>query len=535
MVIKKLNSMFHKHSRWLFGIFAAIIIIAFMDFLTPGSGGCAFSAGPESQKVGTAFGKKVTYGDLLDVDRDFQVFESLTGNRFQREIRTLFYFYCVQKRAEQLGFTYADKDIAAFVRVFPQFSENGKFSQKKYEEYLKNNQLSSADLVNAIRNCMIVQGLPGALSRDVTVTDQEVEAVYKSNYPRVAIRAFKVKGEDFAKLVKIDDAALKKYMNEHKADYVIPGKMDALVVELPSAPYKEAAEKSITDKFVEDFIKERGFTGADVKTIRPILVEQKAGELAAARMNGFYRAVVTAMDEAKDPAKRAGIFRNIAADNKMTVVEAKNVLFQAQKVDQIESPELVAELRSMPLSDTISPLTRPRRSAKGVVVAFLQNRVMPRQMTFEEAKAKVTADYRNAESVKLARIRAKELWSSVVKLAPAKRSAAFGKLGKMETITYSMISAPTENPAHMAIVQLASPHLRMMKTGDISPVIDAPDGALLVEMVKRMPAVMDKFAENKEMIKQGILENKVQQLQSEFMIFLDRNCRYELEDQNPEK
>ena len=66
MVIKKLNSMFHKHSRWLFGIFAAIIIIAFMDFLTPGRGGCAFSGGPENQKVGTAFGKKVTYGDLLE-------------------------------------------------------------------------------------------------------------------------------------------------------------------------------------------------------------------------------------------------------------------------------------------------------------------------------------------------------------------------------------------------------------------------------------------------------------------------------------
>ena len=31
------------------------------------------------------------------------------------------------------------------------------------------------------------------------------------------------------------------------------------------------------------------------------------------------------------------------------------------------------------------------------------------------------------------------------------------------------------------------------------------------------------------------MENKSQQLQSEFMIFLDRNCRYELEDQNPEK
>ena len=174
MVIKKLNSMFHKHSRWLFGIFAAIIIIAFMDFLTPGSGGCAFSGGPESQRVGTAFGKKVTYGDLKDLDYDFQVFENLTGNRFQRELRTLFYFYCVLERAEQLGFTYADKQIAEMLRVLPQFTENGKFSQVKYENYLKEQQLSSADLVNSVRKCLIVQQLPVALSGNVTVSDQEV-------------------------------------------------------------------------------------------------------------------------------------------------------------------------------------------------------------------------------------------------------------------------------------------------------------------------------------------------------------------------
>ena len=216
------------------------------------------------------------------------------------------------------------------------------------------------------------------------------------------------------------------------------------------------------------------------------------------------------------------------------VVEAKNVQFRDQKIDKIESPELIAELWSMPLSDNINPLTRPRRSEKGVALALLLKRTMPRPMSFEEAKSKLTADYRKAESIKLARIRAKELWSSVVKLAPAKRPAAFGKLGKTETIVYSMISSP-ERQDHKDMVLAAAPALRSMKTGDISPVIDSADGALLVEMVKRMPAVMDKFQENREMIKQGILENKARQLQMEFMSHLDRNCRYEVEERNPEK
>ena len=40
MIIKKLNTMFHKHSRWLFGGFTIVIIISFMGFLTPGQFGC---------------------------------------------------------------------------------------------------------------------------------------------------------------------------------------------------------------------------------------------------------------------------------------------------------------------------------------------------------------------------------------------------------------------------------------------------------------------------------------------------------------
>ena len=530
MIIKKLNSMFHKHSRWIFGIFAAVIIIAFMDFLTPGSGGCAFSGGPKSQSVGTAFGEKVTYGDLIDLDHDLQIFESLVGGRSQREAKALFYYYCILKRAEQLNFTIADKEVAKIVRILPIFVEGGKFSQKKYDEYLKNNQISSADLVNSIRKALIIEQLPMAFAGNVTVTDQEVENLYKSNFPRVGIRAFKVKADDFAKLVKVDDAALKTFMNANKAGYIVPGKMAALAVELPSAPYKAAAEKVITDDFTAKFIKERNLNGADVKTIRPLLVEQKANELASVKMNSFYREVLNAMDNAKDAKAKKDLFRELAAKNKFTVVEGKDVTFDASGVDKINSADLINELRSMSLSDSITPITRPRKSANGVAVAFLLKRTAPRPMSFEEAKKQLTADYTKAESLKLAAIKAKELWSDIMKLAPAKRSAAFGKLGKTETITYSMISAPENNPEHMAIVAAANPHMRTMKTGDISGVINTADGALLVEMVKRMPAFMEDFPKHRDMLKQQIEQGKAQQLQLEFMSFIDRNCRCDIED-----
>ena len=45
MIIKKLNSVFHRHSRWLFGLFTIVIIVSFIGFMVPGS---FFGFGPDT-------------------------------------------------------------------------------------------------------------------------------------------------------------------------------------------------------------------------------------------------------------------------------------------------------------------------------------------------------------------------------------------------------------------------------------------------------------------------------------------------------
>mgnify|MGYP003308999073 CR=1 FL=1 len=80
-MIRSINRFFSKNSRWLFGIFTVIIIVAFMDFLSPGTfGGCAMSSNNE---VGTVFGEKVTYSDLRSVMTDMEII--MTEEDFREE------------------------------------------------------------------------------------------------------------------------------------------------------------------------------------------------------------------------------------------------------------------------------------------------------------------------------------------------------------------------------------------------------------------------------------------------------------------
>ena len=71
MIIKKLNAVFHRHSRWLFGAFTIIIIVSFLGFLTPGTFGLESVTG--STAVGTSYGKSVTYNDLRSTSQKMAV------------------------------------------------------------------------------------------------------------------------------------------------------------------------------------------------------------------------------------------------------------------------------------------------------------------------------------------------------------------------------------------------------------------------------------------------------------------------------
>ena len=74
MVISKMNNVLVKHSRILFGLFTAVIIISFVWFFTPGaSGNILFGTNPMSPNavVGSVFEKDITRGELMDMVRDY--------------------------------------------------------------------------------------------------------------------------------------------------------------------------------------------------------------------------------------------------------------------------------------------------------------------------------------------------------------------------------------------------------------------------------------------------------------------------------
>ena len=183
-----LNTVFAKHHRIIFGVFSIIIIIAFTDFLTPGTGIIdAFRGNGRSQAVGEIFGKKVTYSELNDQVRMdmliFQVFMNTPINQSMREAleNQSFYNLASLEAARQAKITVSDEEVAKFLRNYFR-NEAGKFNLEAYQNFvnnfLANEGFSEEDLQNAARQYLTLAKFRESQNDAVVVTPGEVRSFY---------------------------------------------------------------------------------------------------------------------------------------------------------------------------------------------------------------------------------------------------------------------------------------------------------------------------------------------------------------------
>ena len=528
MIIKKLNSLFHKHSRLLFGLFTVLIIFAFTDFLTPGRNGGCDSQG--SGDVGTAFGKKVSIGDMVEFQRNLALSLTLQGARINDlPINTeLFNHYCLIEKAKQLGLTATEKDIAAKLATLPLFQKDGKFDLATYQDFLKRNRLKEKNISEALSITVLYEKLNTMLPTLATVTDSEVEALYRATgggFELKVCRFNAVKGSEPT------EEKLKAYYEANKAKkYVAPGRFKALLAELPFSAFNAEAEKAVTAADVKKAAESGMFNGPDGKpqsdaVIRKELVRFKAAELAQKPARKSYREIYDLLfaKQSAPAAEQLKIFRKWAADRKLVVIETGYVEF-GKTIPGRGMENLCREFQSMPASGLI--LAGIEAGEKSICIGVLQERIDPRQREYKEVASAVRADFIAEQQLTLTR---KFAYGQAAALSKKDKAAAAKDFDKLPGTFVEFKFPPSEKnqlkPEEIQLAYALSPALRDLAAGEVSGAVDLPNGAAIVKVVKRSPADMAKFAAQKEFFKTQLLMMKRQQVMQQFMEDIARNCR----------
>lgn len=549
MIIKKLNSLFHKHARVLFGAFAIIIIIAFMDFLTPGRSGCA-GTNPADIKVGTAFGKDVTYGDLQKISNDIQLFGMLTGQQMRPENRDLFEIYCFVERTAQMGISVSEKEAGDMLKELPFFKKDNKFDVKLYQDFCTKNNVSDNDVISALKFFILQRKLSEVIAGGVKVSDGEVETFYRTTYPVFTVKIKEVKHSDSLKEVKkVTDDQLKKFLAANQSNYMIPAKLDALIIEITNDAFLAEAAKSVSTREIDQIAKQYGNAKDEngkpidmtkIKAdIKKAMIEQKARQLAAEKINKFARKAYAAMEKVTDPAKRAAIFRTLAGNDKFTVIETGLVDFNPAAIAGINSQTFMTDLKNMPVAN----ISRLVQTDKGFAIGYLIKRIPERKQTLAEAKkSTLVNDFKNAEAARISTAKADKYSADIKKAGKnAKAAAIFNAIsGKLTELTFSRHDlegriASTLKDADKQLAGAVYGEIIKLAPGAYTAPVNVGGGSAIAMLVKRTAADMKHFAAMREQLRQMLTYQKQQAAFYDFQQNISRQCRYDLADREPQK
>jgi hypothetical protein len=536
MIIKKLNAVFHRHSRVLFGAFTIVIIVSFLGFLTPGTFGFGSCSGPEGIKMGTAYGEDVTYGELREAARHIAIYnEAFYGVSMSRDLpdEQLFGFCCALRKAKQLGLVASDKEVAEHISKAPALSTNGKFDAKKYDALVANvkrSGMSVKDLDAAFATQVILNKLQRELSSGVIATANEAEQFYRALNTTYSVKVLDFKA-NFKGKVAQDGNKLKKFFETNKANYTIEGKVSALLVKFPYSAFRVAAKKQVTQAALLNLYnkEEAAFLGKDGKKepfakvkakVAERFIEKAMRDLAARRAYEFATKAYESISGA-DKAVWSKNFREVADQDKLAVIEGKAVPFSSGVIGGINSYELVRQLAALTSG---VPVTNVVQCDDAAVVGMVTSRQETRPAKMDEVSKQVLADWVKDENIKATRQMAKATFDSLNKLSGAALTKAVSQVKGAKVSEFSFnLKTQTLKPEEMMAAQAV---LKLLP-GKVAPKVDTADGAQIVMLVKRTAPNMKDFAKEKElyisMVRQQKLSNAMMALNED----IAANCRFE--------
>ncbi len=552
MVIRKINSVFARHGRIIFGLITIVIIISFMGFMQPGLGlSELFSNWGKKNIYGEVFGETVSRNDIIrKADRDLIVNDLIynTGlNSYPAAGRiqaNAFMNLCLLAAAERRGINASDKEIANFIFARAKF-KNPKtqvFDKKLYSNYidgdLKANGFSAGDLDIAVREYLIKSKLLDELKNSLVVTDGEIREFYKLLNEKYYVSYGIFDKAQYLKKVKVTLEEAEKYFagDTPAIEDYIPGKSKVLLVEFKySHPeIQKRVTKELTPKAVEEFYKNNKNLFMDFKDskkpkiipfdkvkgkAKKMLAARYAKKFASAKAVEFAEAAYDVVGETIGKKQRKA-FEEILREFEYTATATDWFSDDAKNVAGINEKSLIREictLREVPVSNSVV-------GKKAAYVAFVTDRIMPRPALFEEIKDKVIARIKQQKALEMARSQAREFVAKLQKMERPVRLKAITESEKPEfkmLESFSLMEAPRGQYGN-----IIGNAVRELRDGEVAPAQKIPDGALIVVLRKRiLPAMSGLNKKEKKMLVNIYERQKMSVSESAFLDWLHTNCK----------
>lgn len=173
----------------------------------------------------------------------------------------------LQQQAEKLGISLSDTQLEQMLAQQPSFQENGQFSQKLYENYLRSVGMTNQGLVASLRQDHALKMISSTLMDYALVSKSDLQQLANLQTEQRTLHLASIKLDDYKKGITVSNQEIADYYNKHKNQFKQVANVDVDYVVLtpallpqanvaPSEAELQQAYKAFIDKQQKDVKRE---------------------------------------------------------------------------------------------------------------------------------------------------------------------------------------------------------------------------------------------------------------------------------------
>lgn len=188
----------------------------------------------QQERIRSMLGDNYDSSILDNPEMRLSILESLIQQRLLR------------KEAQNIGMTVLDSQLVRTIAEIPEFQQDGKFSNQRYENLLRSQGISPLNFESRVIDELMLQQLLDAYNENGFVSDTVANRIVYLSEVQREINLSQIEPEQFLSQVEPDEAAIESYYDIHQNDFRLPERVQVeyLVFSLD----KLAAQQEVTDE-----------------------------------------------------------------------------------------------------------------------------------------------------------------------------------------------------------------------------------------------------------------------------------------------
>lgn len=207
----------------------------------------------------------------------------------------------VNQAINDFGFVISDQQLREYIVGMPDFQVGGMFSQDKYDEIVRYNNISPKQLEEKIRADLAGQQIRDSLKNLVSVPGEEIQPLVNLAYQKRDINLFEMYLDDYEGKIKPTETELQAFYDENTSAFIRPDqvKINFIIYSVAGLVPKT----KVSDAEVREFFEANKdlYQGDQQRRAKHILFSLKSGISDEEKIQIKDKALLTLNELRKDP------------------------------------------------------------------------------------------------------------------------------------------------------------------------------------------------------------------------------------------